>query len=92
MDGFIKVSLHSETFTAAAATWRKKGQRVCERWREGSLKNKNKYQKAAEWFPANPIIDKAAEPRGRRGEIREECLAIGATGGKTTIRYLTVQR
>lgn len=40
MDGFIKVSLHSETFTAAAATWRKKGQSVCERWREGSLKKK----------------------------------------------------
>lgn len=38
MDGFIKVSLHSETFTAAAATRRKKGQSVCERWREGSLK------------------------------------------------------
>lgn len=38
MDGFIKVSLHSETFTAGAATRRKKGQSVCERWREGSLK------------------------------------------------------
>lgn len=89
IDGFIKVSLHSETFTAAAATWRNKGQSVCE---EGDAWKRNKNQKPAEWFPANPIIDKAAEPRGTRGKIRGECLVIGATGGKTTIRYLTVQR
>lgn len=42
MDGFIKVSLHSETFTAAAATRRKKRSKCVREVEGGELENNKK--------------------------------------------------
>lgn len=42
IDGFIKVLLHSEAFPAAAATWRNKGQSVCEEGDAGELEKEIK--------------------------------------------------
>lgn len=50
IDGFIKVSLHSETFTAAAATWTNKGQRACRR-DAGELEREIKIRKPLNGFP-----------------------------------------
>lgn len=51
-------------FTAAPATWRKKRSKC---WGGGWKKIKIK-SITAEWIPANPIIDKAAKPRGKQGK------------------------
>lgn len=50
IDGFIKVSLHSETFPAAAATWRNKGQSVCEKGDAGEFEKEIKIRKSLNGF------------------------------------------
>lgn len=79
IDDFLTVS-HSATSTAAAATWREKRSKCVQGGEGGDIEEEKKYLKPTEWIPANPIIDKATEAGGTQGEIRGECLIIGAMG------------